>query len=233
MNKPLSKKLLFVLLFVPAIVLLYFGIFVWDAGVISNAPSSAEETTSLSTTAAETSHTSTTDALYDSISEEAAESTSAKAAQSTTASAEKPAESPEESATEAPAKTTAAPAAPTTAATTAKPPKSSTCTLTIDSTAAGKGYMLRSCAVTVNSGDTAYDVLCRACSDNSISINAKGTGYGIYVAGIGGLDEKEVGSDSGWMYYINGTAPQKACSKYKVSPGDTVLFYYTVDYSTP
>lgn len=111
--------------------------------------------------------------------------------------------------------------------------KTNACTLTIDSTAADGRVILRNYSVTVEDGDTAYDILCRGCQENGISVNASPTGYGIYVAGINGLDEKEVGGNSGWMYYINGTAPQKAVSKYKIKTGDTVLFYYTVDYSTP
>ena len=75
---------------------------------------------------------------------------------------------------------------------------------------------------TFNQGATVYDALC-ACG---LSMNASNTGYGIYVSAIGGLAEKEHGGHSGWMYSVNGAVPMTACSKYELSNGDSVSWYY-------
>ena len=75
---------------------------------------------------------------------------------------------------------------------------------------------------TFSQGATVYDALC-ACG---LSVNASQTQYGIYVAAIGGLAEKEHGGQSGWMYSVNGATPMTACSNYKLSDGDVVSWYY-------
>ncbi len=75
---------------------------------------------------------------------------------------------------------------------------------------------------TFNQGATVYDALC-ACG---LSLSASNTGYGVYVAAIGGLAEKEHGSMSGWMYSVNGNVPMTACSNYVLSNGDSVSWYY-------
>lgn len=75
---------------------------------------------------------------------------------------------------------------------------------------------------TFNEGATAYDALCAL----GFSVNAHGSSYGTYVAAIGGLAEKEHGGTSGWMYSVNGVAPNTACSNYVLSNGDSVVWYY-------
>lgn len=75
---------------------------------------------------------------------------------------------------------------------------------------------------TFNEGATAYDALCVL----GLSVNAHGSSYGTYVAAIGGLAEKEHGGTSGWMYSVNGVAPNTACSNYVLHNGDSVVWYY-------
>lgn len=75
---------------------------------------------------------------------------------------------------------------------------------------------------TFNEGATAYNALCAL----GLSVNAHGSSYGTYVAAIGGLAEKEHGGTSGWMYSVNGVAPNTACSNYVLSNGDSVVWYY-------
>lgn len=75
---------------------------------------------------------------------------------------------------------------------------------------------------TFEKGATAYDALC-ACG---LSVNASSTGYGVYVAGVGGVAEKEHGANSGWMYSVNGTSPMVSCSSYQLSDGDSVSWFY-------
>ncbi len=89
------------------------------------------------------------------------------------------------------------------------------------------GIILDSYTVTVKNGATAYDALKQACSANSITINAESTSYGVYIAGFNNIDEKDCGGGSGWLYYINGSMPNKTCAKYTVKNGDSIVFSYT------
>ena len=36
----------------------------------------------------------------------------------------------------------------------------------------------------------------------------------------------DCGSNSGWLYSVNGSTPSYGCSKYQVKPGDNIVFYY-------
>lgn len=91
----------------------------------------------------------------------------------------------------------------------------------VDSSAAGGGVSA-SGSFSFAPGVTPYDALCAL----GLSVNARSTGYGTYVAAIGGLAEKEHGSQSGWMYSVNGKTPMTACSNYVLSDGDSVVWYY-------
>lgn len=89
------------------------------------------------------------------------------------------------------------------------------------------GYLIHGCSVEFNKGDTAYDILERACAANHIKITAQKTVYGTYVAGINQICEFDVGKESGWMYKVNGTVPMVACDKYEIAQNDSIDFYYT------
>lgn len=93
--------------------------------------------------------------------------------------------------------------------------------VSVDSSAAGGGVSA-SGSFSFAPGATPYDALCAL----GLSVNARSTGYGTYVAAIGGLAEKEHGSQSGWMYSVNGNTPMTACSNYVLSDGDSVVWYY-------
>lgn len=96
-------------------------------------------------------------------------------------------------------------------------------TVTISVTSSAVGNPVSSGGTfTFNEGATAYDALCAL----GLSVNAHGSPYGTYVAAIGGLAEKEHGSTSGWMYSVNGVAPNTACSNYVLHNGDSVVWYY-------
>lgn len=96
-------------------------------------------------------------------------------------------------------------------------------TVTVSVTSSAVGNPVSSSGTfTFNTGATVYDALCAL----GLSVNARGTSYGTYVAAIGGLAEKEHGGTSGWMYSVNGTPPGMACSDYVLSNGDTVVWYY-------
>ena len=89
------------------------------------------------------------------------------------------------------------------------------------------GIMLSSYSVTVKNGATAFDAVKQACGSNGISMNTTSSSYGYYIAGFNNIDEKDCGSTSGWTYYVNGSMPNKSCSKYAVKNGDSIVFSYT------
>ena len=79
-----------------------------------------------------------------------------------------------------------------------------------------------SATLTFAEGATVYDALC----GTGLSINAASTAYGVYVAGINGLAEKEHGAMSGWTYYVNGVYASRSCSSYVLSDGDSISWVY-------
>lgn len=71
-------------------------------------------------------------------------------------------------------------------------------------------------------GDTAYDALLKT----KLSYKKKGFGPFIYVSSINGLAEKKHGPLSGWMYAVNGKAPNVGANAYKLKAGQSVKWYY-------
>ena len=107
--------------------------------------------------------------------------------------------------------------------TTASSAASSTVTVSVSvSSSAADGRVSGSAHPTVKKGATAYDALCAT----GLSVSTKSSQYGLYVSAIGGLAEFEYGGKSGWMYSVNGSAPNVSCGKYVLKDGDTVSWYY-------
>lgn len=76
-------------------------------------------------------------------------------------------------------------------------------------------------------GETAFDVVQRACNNSGIAIEYRGTQYSAYVEGINNIYEFDCGEQSGWMYNVNGDFPNYGSSSYELSDGDTVAWVYT------
>lgn len=96
-------------------------------------------------------------------------------------------------------------------------------TVTVSVTSSAVGNPVSSSGTfTFNKGATVYDALCAL----GLSVNARGTSCGTYVAAIGGLAEMEHGDKSGWMYSVNGETPMTACSSYVLPNGANVVWYY-------
>lgn len=96
-------------------------------------------------------------------------------------------------------------------------------TVTVSVTSSAVGNPVSSSGTfTFNKGATVYDALCAL----GLSVNARSTSYGTYVAAIGGLAEMEHGDKSGWMYSVNGETPMTACSSYVLPKGANVVWYY-------
>lgn len=87
------------------------------------------------------------------------------------------------------------------------------------------GSVSASARPTFERGATAYDALCAT----GLSVNAQNTAFGIYVAAIGGLAEKDWGGASGWKYYVNGVDPSVSCGNYVLEDGDVVEWRYRID----
>lgn len=107
--------------------------------------------------------------------------------------------------------------------TTASSAASSTVTVSVSvSSSAADGRVSGSAHPTFKKGATAYDALCAT----GLSVSTKSSQYGLYVSAIGGLAEFEYGGKSGWMYSVNGSAPNVSCGKYVLKDGDAVSWYY-------
>ena len=107
--------------------------------------------------------------------------------------------------------------------TTASSTASSAVTVSVSvSSSAADGRVSGSAHPTFKKGATAYDALCAT----GLSVSTKSSQYGLYVSAIGGLAEFEYGGKSGWMYSVNGSAPNVSCGKYVLKDGDTVSWYY-------
>lgn len=102
------------------------------------------------------------------------------------------------------------------------PAQQITVSFTIDSSTAaakGKSGPTFSSSVTLSPGATALDAL----TASGVSADVSGG----YISGIGDLYEKDCGSMSGWLYAVNGHAPNIGCNSYALNNGDSVLFIYT------
>lgn len=100
-------------------------------------------------------------------------------------------------------------------------PNTVTVSVSVSSSAAD-GRVSGSAHPTFKKGATAYDALCAT----GLSVSTKSSQYGLYVSAIGGLAEFEYGGKSGWMYSVNGSAPNVSCGKYVLKDGDSVSWYY-------
>ena len=78
-------------------------------------------------------------------------------------------------------------------------------------------------------GATVYDVLYAVCRNHNIHIESNYTPvYGsYYIEGINHLYEFDAGSESGWMYKVNGAYPDYGCSSYRLADGDSIVWGYT------
>lgn len=103
------------------------------------------------------------------------------------------------------------------------------------------GVILNNAKVQLKGGESAFDVIKKACGENSCSDNCqycRQSGIQLeytytpafnnyYIEGIHQIYEKDCGSQSGWMFSVNGVFLDVGSSSYFVSPGDIVVFSYT------
>ncbi|MBE6776379.1 MAG: DUF4430 domain-containing protein [Ruminococcaceae bacterium] len=103
------------------------------------------------------------------------------------------------------------------------------------------GIILDSVQVELTGGESAFEVIKKACEENVCTDNCKyckSNGVQIeytytpafnnyYIEGIHQIYEKDCGTQSGWMYSVNGVFPDVGTSSYTVSPGDVIVFAFT------
>lgn len=87
--------------------------------------------------------------------------------------------------------------------------------------------MINHDSVAINDGETVIDVLKRDTSSHGMALSYKGSGSTVYVKGINGLFEFDKGSQSGWIYQVNGAFPSYSCGSYTVKSGDVINWMYT------
>ncbi len=78
-------------------------------------------------------------------------------------------------------------------------------------------------------GESVFDVLLREMQTHGIPLEfTKSPMYqSVYIEGIGNLYERDCGSQSGWIYKVNGEKPGYDCSNYILKPGDRIEWVYT------
>ena len=93
------------------------------------------------------------------------------------------------------------------------------------------GELLAPTEYVLRPGDTVFDLLKRTVRHNQIQMEFQGAdknAFGsVYVQGIGYLYEFSCGPQSGWVFYVNGTFPDRGCSAYELHDGDRVTWHYS------
>ena len=108
-----------------------------------------------------------------------------------------------------------------TGSTPAPKPNEVNITVSVDATAAG-GFFVGPMNFTFEEGANAFDALMAT----GVSVDSRWSSMGLYVKSINGYAEKQHGSMSGWMYYVNGQYINHSCDKEILSNGDVVTWFY-------
>ncbi len=91
------------------------------------------------------------------------------------------------------------------------------------------GVILPTVKVSFSDGETVFDVLKRICDNMHIQLEYSWSPMydTYYIEGINNLYEFDCGSQSGWMYKVNGWFPNYGVSAYDLTEGDQIVFAYT------
>lgn len=92
------------------------------------------------------------------------------------------------------------------------------------------GLILKETEVSFDAGETAWDLLQRACEQQDIHLDAEDSAYGKYVKGIGQIYSGDCGAMSGWLFKVNDTFAEVGCDAYEVQQGDVVTWVFICDY---
>ena len=101
-----------------------------------------------------------------------------------------------------------------------------TYTLRVDATAADKG-MLYDSVVSTKPGTTVYAALI----DTGLKLKVDNSSGGVYVDGIDGVVASTTSPNAGWLFTVNGEAPNTDASKVQIANGDVIAWTFTADYT--
>lgn len=101
-----------------------------------------------------------------------------------------------------------------------------TYTLKVDATAADKG-MLYDSVVSTKPGATVYSALI----DTGLTLKVNDSSGGVYVDGIEDVVASQTSPNAGWLFTVNGEAPDTDASKVQIANGDVVAWTFTADYT--
>ena len=90
------------------------------------------------------------------------------------------------------------------------------------------GFILKEKEVSFEEGDSAFDILLDAVTEEKIHMEFSKTPgtNSAYIEGIANIYEMDFGQYSGWGFMVNGEYPVNASSEYEVSEGDLIEFIY-------
>ncbi|NQX47497.1 DUF4430 domain-containing protein [Paenibacillus tritici] len=109
---------------------------------------------------------------------------------------------------------------------TAKPENRVTLSITGDEE---HGVILAAADYEIVKDESVLELTKRITRKQKIQMEYQGSKAFAYVEGIDNLYENDHGSESGWMYKVNGEFPSKAAGSWIVQPGDTIEWLYTLD----
>lgn len=90
-------------------------------------------------------------------------------------------------------------------------------------------YILNDYEIHVKDNTSSYEGLAIACKENKIQISTKGKGKNVYIEGINNLYEFDEGPESGWLYRVNDSFPDKSSGATTLKDGDKLDWLYTKD----
>lgn len=90
------------------------------------------------------------------------------------------------------------------------------------------GAVLADTRVQIAQGETAFDALKLCCEENDLKLDAQSSGSSVYIYGIGGLCEGSCTKNSGWVYSIDGTEPDKPINEYVMKDGGSIRAEFIV-----
>lgn len=85
------------------------------------------------------------------------------------------------------------------------------------------GIILKPMSIALEEGATPFDAL----QKSGLVVSYSRDVFGVFIKSIQSLAVNACGSESGWLYSVNGTYPGKSCSKYTLKDGDVVCWRYT------
>ncbi|MEM5370934.1 DUF4430 domain-containing protein [Paraburkholderia azotifigens] len=82
-------------------------------------------------------------------------------------------------------------------------------------------------AIGINPGvTTAFDLLTAAGVSPALTPQWQGSGAGLFITGLGGVEANQGGNGYWWVYLVNGKMPEVSCAAYALQLGDSVVWDY-------